>query len=215
MKVAKPRTPEQLSDALDEELGWRRKELLLLKGEVRLAQGLKKDMVLRAGCALLYAHWEGFVKAATQRYVDYVALRRMTYDQLCTPLAALALKKYATRLADRGPPKVFRDLLEQVRDKGGERAHIARDGVINTEANLSTTVFERILEDVGLDPEPFSLSRKLFDEGLLSSRNQVAHGRNQKVDADTFLAWYEHVDNAMGTLVSAINNAALHRAYSR
>ena len=52
------RTPEELQDRLDDEFAWRRKELTDLKLVIGTAEGSMQRTFLRAGAALLYAHWE-------------------------------------------------------------------------------------------------------------------------------------------------------------
>jgi len=61
----KIRTTEQLVDGVSTEISWRRKELTDLKSLVQKMAGVRsrEDTITRAAFALLYAHWEGFVKA--------------------------------------------------------------------------------------------------------------------------------------------------------
>jgi MAE_28990/MAE_18760-like HEPN len=71
-------TIDDLQDRLDSAISWRRVELSALKSAVEQAENRSPGSPLsralaRSGVAMLYAHWEGFVKEACQAYVDYVA----------------------------------------------------------------------------------------------------------------------------------------------
>lgn len=68
----KIRTLGQLQDALDSEMSWRLKEIADLKSNVKSTSGLARSTLIRAGTALLYAHWEGFIKAASSAYVLFL-----------------------------------------------------------------------------------------------------------------------------------------------
>ena len=58
---SKIRTLTQLQDALDGEMGWRIKEISALKIAAKVA-GVDRTAFVRAGIAMVYAHWEGFKK---------------------------------------------------------------------------------------------------------------------------------------------------------
>src|ERR1700754_930096 len=76
------RTLEDLQDALDHELAWRRVEIQAVRSVGRRLQAVAQDAVCRAGVAMLYAHWEGYVRAALAAYLSYVARRRLKYREL-------------------------------------------------------------------------------------------------------------------------------------
>lgn len=60
------RTTDEFLAKVDAQLIWRRKELTDLRVLVQGSSGnaIPQSMLIRAGIALLYAHWEGFVKTA-------------------------------------------------------------------------------------------------------------------------------------------------------
>ena len=62
----KLRSADQLLTLLDNEMAWRLKEMHELRSAVKAAKGTNIDTHIRAGVAMLYAHWEGFVKAAAK-----------------------------------------------------------------------------------------------------------------------------------------------------
>ena len=108
----KPRTESQFVDFLDEEFAWRRKELTILWGEVKSAADTTRQGRIRAAVALLYAHWEGFVKAAADAYVKFVAIRRPKLDELCTGFLALALRSRLRQFAEANDVSVHVDFVD-------------------------------------------------------------------------------------------------------
>ena len=76
------RTAEQLSDKLSTDLDWRKKELSELKSlvEARNISPQRHNALMRSGICILYAHWEGFVKLASNSYLEYVAMQKLRYD---------------------------------------------------------------------------------------------------------------------------------------
>lgn len=79
----KIRTESQLSDAIDNDLIWRKKELTQLKFllESVAGRGDRESTVLRGAVTLVYAHWEGFVKLAGLSYLEYVSGQRLRFDE--------------------------------------------------------------------------------------------------------------------------------------
>ena len=64
------RTPEDLNRYLQDELAWRRKELHEYHSLVKTAETKRAQLLfVRGAIAILYAHWEGFVKAAGEAYI--------------------------------------------------------------------------------------------------------------------------------------------------
>jgi hypothetical protein len=92
------RTLGGLQDALDSEYSWRLKEIANLKLSVRREQSLPQTTLIRAGVAIVYAHWEGFIKAASISYLEYVNSLGLTYGELKTCFAVLGMKSHLNTL---------------------------------------------------------------------------------------------------------------------
>ena len=87
------RTTDELINRVGVELIWRRKELSELKGLVQETQGqLRSRVIIRSAVALLYAHWEGFVKKSSSYYLEFVSSHRLPYGRLASNFVALTLK---------------------------------------------------------------------------------------------------------------------------
>jgi hypothetical protein len=87
------RTLSDLSDYIFAEKSWRFKELSQIKLDIDNHSGKANDVYLRCGIAILYAHWEGFVKNASLAYLEYISYQRHRYDELAPNIVSLALKK--------------------------------------------------------------------------------------------------------------------------
>ena len=89
------RTIEELSDFLADELAWRKKELADLRSLVEnhtLKEG-RRNALLRCGVTMLYAHWEGFIKASGGAYLQFVSMQRLTYRELTPNFVAVGIRQ--------------------------------------------------------------------------------------------------------------------------
>ena len=85
----KVRTISEVNRLLAEDLIWRKKELSALK----MAVERRQDAVfLRSWLAILYAHWEGFIKRAGQIYLTFIRAQRLSYDDLAPNIIALGAR---------------------------------------------------------------------------------------------------------------------------
>jgi MAE_28990/MAE_18760-like HEPN len=53
----------------------------------------RQKSLIRAGVALLYAHWEGFVKKVADLYYEFVGYQRCTLAELNDCFVSIALKQ--------------------------------------------------------------------------------------------------------------------------
>ena len=89
--MPKIRTVAQLQEALDAEIVWRIREIATFKLVTKTEEGNRKAF-LRAGVALVYAHWEGFIKAASAAYLNFVDSQGHMYRDLKSCFAVFGLK---------------------------------------------------------------------------------------------------------------------------
>ena len=67
---------EELEDRIDDEIAWRKKELISIKNDVRSSENKdisEQSRLIRSGIAMLYAHWEGAIKSLAEYYLIYVS----------------------------------------------------------------------------------------------------------------------------------------------
>lgn len=143
-------------------------------------------MMIRGGTALLYAHWEGFVKAASRLYVEYVSQKKLKYEELSGAFLGLALKSKITALAEAKSATIHTDFAMVIRNDMGLQAPL-KAALIDTGANLSSARFRDIVKRLGLDYTRYELREQLIDVRLLAARNAIAHGQAVETALTDFL----------------------------
>jgi hypothetical protein len=215
------RNLEHLTDKLASELAWRRKELSDLKSlvEIKSFSSSKHNALLRSGIALLYAHWEGFVKAAASAYLEFVSMQRLPYEDLSANFVALAMKAKLNEAADTSKATIFTEAIEFIMSRLSERSSIPYKDVIKTGANLSSSNFREIVCVLGLDFTEYEMKQVMIDEKLLARRNSVAHGEylsgHLSIDIQEYLELHSQVIGMMELFRTQIENCAAMKAYCR
>ena len=102
--MAKIRTIQDLQDALDKELSWRIFELSHLRKALALPGQKEQASLIRASVAMLYAHWEGFIKQSASYYLDYVNRKGLCANNASDPFIYLWLKKVIGEMAESKSP---------------------------------------------------------------------------------------------------------------
>ena len=206
------RTAEDLSDRLADDLIWRKKELTVLRKLVAVASVDREVVLVRSLVAILYAHWEGFLKNAGSAYLEYLSNRRLSHSELAPNFLALVLR---ARIQDATSRRNLGALIEIVKlFRGGlaDRARIPKDAV-DAEANLSSRVLYDIVTMLGLDYAPFETKAVLIDERLLSNRNAIAHGDYLSVEKEDILSLSKDILEMMESFRNQIENAVALRDY--
>src|SRR5579859_3694905 len=154
--MTRVRTLLDLQQRLDDELAWRKKELAIISSLIPSARSSSKvpateivNCYVRSGIALLYAHWEGFVKEAGDLYLNYIISQRLKYEELTNNFVAMAAKKH---LSDFGFSNKVTDHI-RVTDffLSGLSERCNGFAAIETKSNLSAEVLKEILSALGLD----------------------------------------------------------------
>lgn len=179
----KIRTIEQLSDILAEDLAWRKKELSEVKSLIELKDisEQKYKLFLRSGICILYAHWEGFVKLASNSYLEFVRMQKLSYDQLASNFVALAMKEKLKETKDTNKPSLYIPICDFFLFELNQKSNLPKEA-ISTASNLSSEILKEIMSILGLNFADYSTKSKLIDEKLLKSRNEIAHGSYLLID---------------------------------
>ena len=211
------RTVENLYDHLSDEIAWRRKELTDFRVliETKSFSPSKRDALIRAGVALLYAHWEGFIKAAATAYLEFVSMQRMRYDELSPNFIAISIKGKLNEAAGANKASIHTKVVEFFLNNLSARCTIPFKTAVNTKANLSSTVLRNILAMLGLDYTFYETKEKLIDEKLLASRNTIAHGSYLLVTIDDYIELHEQITEMMNHFRNDIDNSASLNKYTR
>lgn len=211
------RTADDLADRLDEGLAWRRIELQALKAAISDAEKQSAGSPLsralaRSGLALLYAHWEGYVKESCTAYVEFVAKRRLRCDELSDGLLRTVLESLGKRITT-GDEDALLTLLDAVRKPDNARARIPKIAMVDTKSNLRFHVLADILIKIGFSAEPFSTKDKLIDVSLCDRRNSIAHGREDFPVPGDFTELLTEVISMMEQIRDIIMSGARLKAY--
>jgi hypothetical protein len=204
------RTLEQLSDSLAEDLAWRKQELSALKSliESASASSAKGKMLLRSGITILYAHWEGFIKSAASKYLEYVAMQRLKYSELSSNFIALGLKTKLNHANESNKATIFTEAVDFIRAQLDEQSSIPYKDVVQTGSNLSSSILREITCLLGLDYSLYETKQVLIDEKLLARRNSIAHGNFLQLDQPDYLELHEQVVGMMDIFRNQVENCA-------
>lgn len=211
----KIRSFDELVDSLDHETSWRKKEIITFRIMAKDGRKASLPAIRRAGIALLYAHWEGFVKNSGSFYIEFISRSRSRYRQLKPNFVAIAIKSklekasVSSRFADmENVSKFFIENLDEV-------CVFSSQAVVKTKSNLGADRFREIISLLGLDYSAFATKETAVIERLKDVRNKIAHGEWFEVDASELDVMYDEVIWMMGEFKTQIENSALQRAFLR
>lgn len=211
------RTIEQLIEKIGDELIWRRKELTDLKGLVNSFKGdsLRSRMLTRAAVALLYAHWEGFVKQSSALYLEYVAFQRLPYKKLTSNFVGLVLRSKYAELGASEKTSSGNTLANFFCTELDNNSNIPYKQGVDTKSNLSSKVLIDICDALGLDVSHFESRLKFIDSNLVNTRNHIAHGKDLYITTVDYLELHEAVLTLIETFRNEIENASVSRRFER
>jgi len=211
------RTVDDLTDRLARELSWRKKELSDLKYYIDLMppDSTRRKVLGRCSIAILYAHWEGFVKLSGRYFLEFVAMQRLRNEELHPNLVTLSMRKQIDFAPNARKASEFGKITSFFLFQMPGRAAIPYKTAIDTGSNLSSTVLREILWCLGLDYKPFETREKFIDSRLLGRRNFIAHGEATNVDPDEYEEMRGGVIEMMTNLKTQIENSAVQKNYMR
>lgn len=214
--MSKPFTLDDLSKQINDDRTWRIREISDLSDAVQRADKVSQRVLLRALVTICYAHWEGYVRFAAQKYIDHVALKKLSFSSLSAQftrnhflprLGALSSSKFSLR----GRCELIDDILEI----SAKRFSRINPDLINTRSNLNFEVFSDICLICDLSYESFRDKQTFIDVILLKRRNAIAHGEDAFIEAE------DREDIANGTIEimrrfgDAIENHVYSNAFRR
>ncbi len=207
-------TYEQFNIWLDEEISWRRKELIVYRKLIANSNAGEEQAILRGAFTVLYAHWEGFIKKSGDKYIEYVRIRKLDYGQLSKNFVAIAVKNL---LQQGGASQKIHDHIEIIDllvNNINTRAKFPKKEIIDAESNLKVDVFKNIILTLGLDyRDEYSVAEKPIIERMLDIRNHIAHGSFRIIDRVEYDQIYKSIDDLLILFRNEIGNAALLQKY--
>lgn len=210
----KIKSASQLLDHLDTDMAWRLKEVSELRSAVSSARGKNVDVHVRAGIAMLYAHWEGFVKGAANAYIAYLSHRGDRNRDLQDCFVALGMKSLIGQMAASGRASTSVAAVAFFRNEQDQRIKLA-NATVSSDSNLNSAVFKNIAEWVGIGWEQYSTRFQLVDETLLATRNGIAHGEYLQIDAARFHSVVDEILEMLRWFKTDIENAVSRQSFLR
>lgn len=210
--MSKPYTEQDLSDILDADLIWRRKELSDMKSAVKTADLPSKPVFLRAIITMIYAHWEGYVRTCANCYFEHLALRRRPYFEF---ERQIYVNSFLARIDSLRQGRVSVEarckLINDILDGTAARFSYLNPELIDTRSNLGTDVIRDICIICGVDSLYFERNRTFLDVLVLKRRNAIAHGQQTYIHVDEI---DELVANIL-SLMSAFRNQLENKIYTK
>ena len=190
-------TDNAFEEALVDDLGWRRIELVHLKRALGEAAKLNSDGpatrgLSRAMVAMCYAHWEGYSKNALERYARLVTRRKPRVSEASDGLVFEHVQRLIRRIAS-GDPDARVALTDAIRGTSDDRINVDKSALADTRANLRYATLADLFERGCIPLDAFELKANLIDVLLCDRRNGVAHGRALFVPASESLQLCEDV----------------------
>ncbi len=202
----------QLQDGLDKEMSWRRKEVLAFRVASK-KNGQDAAYFIRAGIALLYAHWEGFIKSASEHYLNYVQHQGCKYRDLKSCFAIFGLKGKLHTLSTSRKSLANIEAFEFILTELEQQANLNMSTAIDTESNLTSKVFSNIAASLGVEITNYETRFNLIDESLVNLRNKVAHGEYLRLGGREFGDLVDEILEIMGWYKTDLMNAAVQAKY--
>lgn len=211
------KSKEELLNKIDADLIWRRRELFDLRVTIENStdNASRRSALLRAGVALLYAHWEGFVKRSGTYYLEFVAHQGKKALELKANFIAIKLKAHLNEASKSSKPSATTELVNFFCSKLEDKLKIPHKGIIDTRSNLSSSVLREIIWMLGLDMSPYETKCQLIDSSLVNRRNHIAHGDSLDISISDYLELHNEVVWLLDTFRNQLENAAITDGFMR
>jgi len=213
---------------LEEELSRRLDEIRFFRNRLsEFNTEHDKERYCQCLVVMLYAHFEGFWKAAFSVYVKAINQERIACRDATEQIVAASMSELFLALSDpnsksdffrRSAPddsKLHRfarhsEFAGRLEDAFMSIVDIRVDDVVDTESNLTPVVVRKNLFRLGFSHEEFKTEEGAINE-LLRRRNDIAHGSSRAgVPVDSYGSLESSVEGVMRRVVVLIFES-LHR----
>lgn len=210
----KIKTIENLEDALDKHLAWRKQEMLNLKTLIDRGDDAR-IMLIRAGMALLCAPFEGFIKDASYDYLSFVANQNICYKDLQEVFSIWKIHSLIEECAKSSKYSVQARVLEKYNALSSEPFSINKKSMINTHSNPSTEVLKELLLTLGVETDIFRTKANYIDSSLLANRHSIVHGERTNLAYDDFSVTFDIIMRILDDYKDFLIDAAAEEAYKK
>ncbi|MGM0478496.1 MAG: MAE_28990/MAE_18760 family HEPN-like nuclease [Bacteroidota bacterium] len=209
----KVRTKSELQNKLDQDIQWRKKELidymLIVKKNI---DSTSLTPLVRGGIALGYAHWEGFIKKASSIYMNYISIKKIP---LCNMRINFIALSYLKKLNKGNNIDECISIIQDVLNNSDKPCKIYDKEIIDTKSNLRFYVLKDILTSLGFDHSYFASKENFIDKKLVNPRNDIAHGTYIDVNYEDFLTVHHNIIPLMEHYKTLIENSAELKSYKK
>lgn len=213
----KIRTAENLTDYLDKETSWRKRELSIILSEINKSSHspYKLEALLRSAIPILYAHWEGYIKNSSLAYLNFIANQKLEYRKLAINLRALGIKRELFEMFYSDTEKMSKllEIIETLLNKQDEKCSFNPEKMIDTKSNLNSKVFKEIIISLGLDYQGYKTKENIIDQKLLYYRNNIAHGKELFLGLPEYQNIYQEILTLIDTFKTDLENSAIQKKY--
>lgn len=209
------KTANLLNDFLDEEYIWRRKELSIIKDSIPKEKNPLQNTLLRAAITLLYAHWEGFIRAAANGYYQFLTHQKgHKIKDLEISLIGILVKKEMDEFTETNKLCKSTIALNTLINKFDNDAFLPNDAPLKT-SSLKYEIFRDACLLTNVSIASFELTDKFIDEQLVNRRNTIAHGKRLDIQLADFEEVYRKVIDIMTIFKTEVSNSAALKRYLR
>lgn len=222
---------EELTEKLDADAQWRKKEI----ADIRLLcqNNNNPSVLLRAAFVLCCAHFEGYIKYASNAYIAFISTQNIKGKDLRVEIASIAVRKKKHQLFGQSSTKkvkitVVSDVLETYDNMLENNFFIKlneddlvpeideEDIPLPTEGNPTPEVLSDISKILGINyNELFQLREPFIDGELLKPRHSVAHGERRPITPSELDSAADFVVEIIDKYKYSIINAAENNRHMR
>lgn len=225
------RNIEELSEKLDADVQWRKKEI----ADIRLLcqNNNNPSVLLRAAFVLCCAHFEGSIKYASNAYIAFISSQNIKGKDLRIEISSIAVRKkkhqsFGIPSTKKVKITVVSDVL-QTYDSMLENNFFIKlneddlvpeideeDIPLPTEGNPTPDVLADISKILGINYETlFQLREPFIDGELLKPRHSVAHGERRPISLAELNAAADFVLDILDKYKDSIIDAAENNRHMR
>lgn len=197
----------------DEDLIWRKRELTNLKNAIERGNSVEQKSLTRAAVALLYAHWEGYVKKNGTSYLEHVIQQRHNACDLKSSFIAIRFKNDLAEAYKSKTSKQFHNIIDFFRTGINSRIRINTKSAIKTKGNLSSNKLKEILSIISINDNPFVQYFPHIDKAILERRNYIAHGESLDITPEEYSELHIKTIEVLECFKTNIQNAAINKKY--
>ena len=208
------RTTKAFFNSLNDEFVWRRMEIVDARLDVKSISEIKNHRT-RAGVTLTYAHWEGFVKAATELLLNFITHQGVLNRDLNEIFLLFSLRTQVGKIVTTNKLDASLDAVNFLVKSMDSPCRISYKNSIDTGSNLSSAVFDNIAKSIGVDVKPYQYLYPYIDESFVNRRNTIAHGEPLSISREEFYSMTEKVIELMSMYKTDIENIVTLKSYQR